>query len=95
MLAAGLDGIRNRIDPGPPVNVNIFDLSSAQKIALGIRLLPADLNEALGELQDSEVLRQALGEHIYRHYLAAKRQVWADYSSQVHAWELDRYLATY
>lgn len=95
MLAAGLDGIRNRIDPGPPVNVNIFDLSSAQKMALGIRLLPADLNEALGELQDSEVLRQALGEHIYRHYLAAKRQVWADYSSQVHAWELDRYLATY
>jgi glutamine synthetase len=95
MLAAGLDGIRNRIDPGPPVNVNIFDLTPGQKQELGIRQLPGDLNEALVELAGDEVLRNALGEHIYEHFVRAKGQVWSEYSAQVHAWELDRYLATY
>ncbi len=95
MLAAGLDGIRRELDPGPPVNVNIFDLSPAEKRELGIEQLPADLSEALAALEGDEVIKSALGEHICEHFLRAKRQVWADYSAQVHAWELDRYLATY
>ena len=50
---------------------------------------------ALDELERDEVLTEALGPHIVQHFLAAKRQVWRDYSLQVHDWELDHYLATY
>jgi glutamine synthetase len=95
MLAAGLDGIRNRIDPGPPVNTNIYDLSSTEKMELGIRQLPADLNEALDVMEQSEVIKRALGDHVFQHFLRAKRQVWSEYCAQVHPWELDRYLAQY
>jgi len=95
MLAAGLDGIRNTIDPGPPINLNIFDLTGAEKRELGIAQLPANLAEALQELAGDEVLKKALGPHIFDQFLRAKSQVWTEYSAQVHAWELERYLATY
>jgi glutamine synthetase len=95
MLAAGLDGIRNKIDPGPAVNRNIFDMDDSEKTEAGIRQLPRDLNDALVELGNDEVLATALGQHIFDHYLAAKKLVWREYSAQVHTWELDRYLAEY
>lgn len=95
MLAAGLDGIRHRIDPGPPLNLNIFDLSEKEKLERGVRQLPPDLHAALEELEGDAVIQQALGEHIAENYLRAKRQVWSDYCASVHPWELERYLATY
>ena len=95
LLRAGLDGIRRRVDPGPPVNVNIFAMTDAEKVEHGIRQLPDDLRGALVELEKNEVMKDALGEHIFAHYVAAKNLVWRQYSSQVHDWELNRYLATY
>jgi len=95
MLAAGLDGIRNQIDPGPPVNLNIFDMTVAEKQERGIQQLPPDLNAALEALQQDKVMQDALGGHIYEHFLRAKQQVWHEYSTAVHPWELDRYLASY
>ncbi len=95
MLAAGLDGIENEIDPGPPVNKNIFTMSEREKRRLKIRQLPANLSEALDALEKDAVVRGALGEHISEHYLAAKRQEWADYISHVHPWEQQRYLDQY
>jgi len=95
MLRSGLDGIRNKIDPGPAVNLNIFHLNEAEKQERGIRQLPGDLAAALRELSADAVLRDALGEHIVEHFLRAKEAVWSEYCAQVHAWELDRYLAAY
>ena len=95
LLRAVLDGIRRRVDPGPPVNVNIFAMTDAEKVEHGIRQLPDDLRGALVELEKNEVMKDALGEHIFAHYVAAKNLVWRQYSSQVHDWELNRYLATY
>jgi glutamine synthetase len=95
MLHAGLDGIRNKIDPGPAVNLNIFDLDEQEKSDLNIRQLPGDLKSALDELERDKVLCEALGPHIVEHFLAAKRQVWREFSLQVHSWELERYLGIY
>jgi glutamine synthetase len=95
MLAAGLDGIDNRIEPPPPVNKNIFAMSEREKRRLKIKQLPANLNEALNALEKDKVMLGALGDHIAEQYLAAKRQEWADYISHVHPWEQDRYLGEY
>ncbi len=95
MLAAGLDGIERELDAGEPVNKNIFTMSEREKRRLKISQLPADLSSALDKLERSKVLKEALGDHIFDHYLAAKRQEWADYISHVHPWEQDRYLHEY
>ncbi len=95
MLAAGLDGIENRRDPGPPVNRNVFAMNDQEKDALGIRQLPRDLWEAVEELAGNQVMQTALGEHIFKHFIEAKQAVWRQYSAQVGQWELDRYLGAY
>lgn len=92
MLAAGLDGIENSMDPGEPVNKNIFTMSQREKRRHKIDELPADLSSALDNLQKDKVLQEALGAHIYEHFVLAKRQEWHEYLSHVHPWEQDRYL---
>ncbi|HLE82950.1 MAG TPA: type I glutamate--ammonia ligase [Thermoanaerobaculia bacterium] len=95
MLASGLDGIERKLDAGEPVNQNIFTMSERQKRRLRIRQLPANLSEALDNLERDPVVKDALGDHILDNYLRAKRQEWADYISHVHPWEQERYLETY
>src|SRR4029079_6250447 len=64
MLASGLDGVKRKLDPGPPINKNIFTMSQREKRRLKIGQLPANLSEALDELEKDAVVREALGEHI-------------------------------
>ncbi len=95
MLAAGLDGIETRADWREPVNVNIWEMSHRERRRLRIDDLPHDLNEACDELEKDDVITAALGEHITENFLAAKRQEWREYITQVSQWELDNYLAKY
>jgi glutamine synthetase len=95
MLAAGLDGIESTADWREPVNENIWEMSFRERRRLRIDDLPHDLNEALDELEKDEVIRGALGDHVTRHFVEAKRQEWRDYITQVSAWELESYLAKY
>jgi glutamine synthetase len=95
MLAAGLDGLETSADWREPVNENIWEMSFRERRRLRIDDLPHDLNEALDELEKDDVIKVALGEHITRHFVEAKRQEWRDYITQVSAWELDSYLAKY
>ena len=95
MLASGLDGVERGLDPGDPVNRNFFEMSERQKKRLKIKQLPANLSEALDNLEKDKVVREALGDHIFDNYLRAKRQEWADYISHVHPWEQERYLEAY
>ena len=95
MLAAGLDGIERNLDPGPPVNKNIYSMSQREKRRLKIRQLPSNLSEALDNLERDKVLVAALGDHIASHFLSAKRGEWAEYLSVVHPWEQERYLHEY
>lgn len=91
-LAAGLDGIKNKIQPPKAVKENIFDLTEQQRQERNIQMLPADLAEALQELEKDEYIKEVLGEHIFRKYTEAKNAEWAAYRSMVTKWEIDEYL---
>lgn len=95
MLAAGLDGIRNQIQPPPPTNRNIYEMTAAERDQEGIASLPGSLQEAIQELGKDEVIKEALGEHILTKYVEAKEAEWDEYRTKVHQWELDKYLASY
>ena len=95
MLKAGMDGIKNRIEPGEPVSKNIYTMSKEEKESLDIESLPSTLNEALLELDKDKVVKSALTDHILENYIEAKREEWETYRIQVHQWELDRYLTIY
>lgn len=95
MLAAGLEGIEQKLTPPPAVNKNIFTMSQREKRRLKIEELPANLWEAIQNLEKDKLMQETLGEHIFRHFINAKKMEWADYISQVHEWELDRYFTYY
>jgi glutamine synthetase len=95
MLRAGLDGVVQEMDPGPPVNKNIFTMSHRERRHLRIDDLPVTLSEALDELEKSDLVRDALGAHIVEHFLAAKRGEWDEYIRHVSPWERERYLSVY
>ncbi|HEY7792366.1 MAG TPA: type I glutamate--ammonia ligase, partial [Vicinamibacterales bacterium] len=95
MLRAGLDGIEKEIDPGPPVNKNIYKMSYRERRHLRIDELPGNLRDALDELEKDDLVRETLGDHIFEHFLEAKRGEWDDYIRQVSPWEVGRYLSAY
>ncbi len=95
MLRAGLDGIETKIDPGPPVNKNVYKMSHRERRHLKIGELPANLSEALDELERDELVRDTLGEHVFTHFVEAKREEWFDYIKSVSTWEMDRYFSIY
>jgi glutamine synthetase len=95
MLASGLDGVKTKIHPGEPVERNIFTMSEREKRRLKIDQLPANLSEALDNLEKDDVVKNSLGEHILTHFSEAKRKEWAEYISRVQPWEIDQYLEQY
>lgn len=95
MLKAGLDGIKNKIAPPEPVNRNIYHMTADERAELGIASLPGSLAEAIEELKKDTLIREALGEHIFHHFIHAKQIEWDIYRTQIHQWELDQYLATF
>lgn len=95
MLKAGLDGIQRKLEPPPPVNKNIFEMSEREKARLKIGAIPANLSEALHYLKRDPVVQSALGPHIYEQFYHAKRKEWETYISQVHNWEINQYIVNY
>ncbi len=86
---------REETRPGPPVNKNIYKMSHRERRHLRIDELPGNLNEALDELEKDDLVRETLGEHLFEHFVAAKREEWQDYIKHVSPWEVDRYLGMY
>ncbi len=95
MLKSGLDGIKNNIKAKDPVNKNIFTMSSREKQRLQIKELPANLFEAVELMEKDALIKEVLGEHVFNHFIAAKKAEWQEYITQVHQWEVDRYLSYY
>ena len=95
MLKSGLDGIKNKIDPGDQTTDNIYEMSYQERKSRGIQSLPSNIMEAVNYLQDNELLKETLGEHIFNHIVEAKKIEWSVYKKQVHPWEIDQYLTTY
>lgn len=92
MLAAGLQGIKERIEPPEPVEKDIYHMTDEERKALGIRSLPESLGEALHVMSKSELMRNTLGHHIFEHFLHVKWQEWEEYRAQVTRWEIERFL---
>lgn len=91
-LAAGIDGIKNKIEPPASVDGNLFEMTEEESIERGIEKLPGSLREAAAEFEQDAFIQNVLGEDLSKKYLKAKRKEYAQYSSQVTDWELEKYL---
>jgi glutamine synthetase len=92
LLATGLKGIKEKIDPGEPVELNVYKMSHEERKKRGIVELPESLGEALDEMENSETLLEILGEVTYKNFLIEKRKEWDLYRTQVTQWEVNRYI---
>ncbi len=92
MLAAGLKGIEEEYELPPEASDNIYEMSEAERRAAGIESLPEDLYEAIHLAEASELLREALGDHVVEYLIRNKREEWSTYQAYVTPYELERYL---
>jgi glutamine synthetase len=95
MLKCGLEGIKNKMEPPDPVEENLYLYDTEKRKSLGIEMLPGSLSEALDEFEKDELIKQALGPHIFETFLEAKRRECEEARTQVTPWELDKYLRLY
>ena len=92
ILMAGLDGIKKKLDPGDPVDEDVYELSSERRRALGIKELPTTLKDALESMKSDEVVHKALGSHIFDAFIEYKTNDWNQYCLYVTPWEIMKYL---
>jgi glutamine synthetase len=95
IIAAGLDGIAHKIDPGPMNHDNLYEVLEEKLLARHIKVLPCTLAEALDAFAEDEVIQKALGVDYAKEYLKVKHDEWWVHSRNVSAWERDHYLSTY
>jgi glutamine synthetase len=95
MLKAGLDGIKNNLQPPEPVEENIYTLDSESLVEKNIDILPGSLGQALYELKKDTLLREVLGGHLFERYVDVKTREWDEFKKQVTSWEIDTYLDTF
>lgn len=92
ILQAGLDGIKNKIEPEEPVDRNIYHMNGQELKSDHIEKLPTSLHNALVEYAKDPIMKEAMGPHMYQNFLDAKNMEWTAYSQNVSQWERDRYL---
>ena len=92
ILAAGLDGIDRKLDPGEPKNVNLYELTDKELATQKIALLPQSLLEALQEMERDPVVCQGIGAELAAEFIRVKRMEWIEFSRHVSDWETSRYL---
>lgn len=94
-LRAGLDGIVNKIEPPQKVDGNIFVMTEEERAAMQIDKLPDTILEAVEDMEKDSLICDAIGKHIAEYYIAAKKEEWHQYRSQVSEWEIQEYLYKY
>ena len=95
MLAAGMDGIERELPLAAPVEENLFAFNPARRHEFNVGTLPANLREAIDELEKDDLVCDTLGSHLLESFIEAKRMEWEEYRVQVTKWEIERYLAVY
>jgi glutamine synthetase len=95
MLAAGMEGVREEIEPPGGANGNIFHMTTAERERDGIATLPASLYEAHQALLADDLICRAFGPHVVDALTSVAQAEWDAFRTAVHPWELDRYLAAY
>jgi glutamine synthetase len=94
MLAAGLRGVDKGYELPPEATNNIYEMTPEERAAEGISSLPQSLTEAVTAMEESELVAEALGEHVFDYFIRNKRSEWSEYKAHVTPWELDRYLGS-
>lgn len=92
IIAAGIDGIERELELLPAVKRNIYKLTPDERKQLKIKNLPGNLFQALNFLKEDRVIQDALGTHIYEHFIKLKEAEWLEYSTQVTDWDWKKYL---
>jgi len=92
ILAAGLDGIRRRIEPPDPVEEDVYHMSVAERTKKGIGVLPGNLGEAIEELERDRYLRDSLGRAFCDLFVGSRAKEWREFNVTVHEWERAKYL---
>jgi glutamine synthetase len=95
MLAAGLDGIEQDLDPGDPINLNMYHLSDDELNQQHVRTLPRTLEEAITAFAADNLSREVMGEDLYQSFVSLKQQEWWDFHTHVSEWEIQRYLTKF
>ena len=95
MLTSGLDGVKNNLEAPPAVNMDIFKMTAAEKVATGIASLPGSLEEAIVALKENPLAKEALGEHIFKKYIQGTKKEWNRYRMAVTDWEVNEYMKNY
>ena len=95
MLTAGMEGVRERIEPPASIDKNIYHMTPEERTGAGIETLPGDLYAAHQALLADDLICRALGPHVVEALTSVAEAEWESYRTAVHPWELDRYLATY
>jgi len=90
-LAAGLKGIEEGYELRPETTANLYELTPEERMAEGIKLLPSSLADAVDEMEKSELVAEALGEHVFEWFIRNKRAEWHQYKTHITQFELDRY----
>ncbi len=92
MLAAGLAGIEQKMTPPDPVEENVYKMSEEERLKRRIRQLPGSLLEAIQLTEKSQLVREALGDHVFEHFIGNKKLEWDRYRIQITSYEIDKYL---
>jgi glutamine synthetase len=95
VLAAGLEGIERELDPGAPIDLDMYVQSDEQVSELGVELLPRTLSEAIDAFEADPLTRDVFGADLHRAYIEFKRSEWEDFHNTVTQWEWERYLTFY
>ncbi len=95
VLAAGLEGVREKLDPGAPQDDNLYELDEAQLAARGIQYLPRNLEEAVEAFAGDPFVERTLGPGLRNEFIACKTEEWRTYHQQVSQWEIDQYARLY
>lgn len=95
LLAAGLDGIEHQLEPPEAVDRNIYVMDKEDREKNGILDLPATLGEALEYLKKDNLIKEAMGEHLFEHFIESKEIEWDMFRKQVHPWEREQYMSSY
>jgi glutamine synthetase len=94
-LAAGLEGVKEKLPAPESVDINLFSSTQEERDALGVKSLPGSLNQALKAMEADGLVKKVLGEHAYKAFLTSKRKEWDSFRMYVSQWELDSYIANY
>ncbi len=91
MLKAGLDGIKNNLEPSEPLEENLYQLEEPLLVRMHIDALPSSLYEALREAMQDNIIKEALGDYLFEKYISIKKKEWDEFKTNVTEWEVNRY----